>query len=356
MDKKTNIQIQEINRLMIYDRSKTLFEQGEFKPAYGPTWGMATHGKASDFVKAAEDRAEFIHEYRYEIMDVLAIGAIFISVIGPALSLAIDLGNAAMYYHEGDAQTAGLVAAFSIIPFGELVKMVPGVKQGGVDLITKSLQKAKAGKALSKTEQEIIESVVENSSKIARKAKRQFLRKILNEGFKKLSLKEKLAVVYKLVKAYPGMGAQGFGILNQGLIQMGGILLTYAKIISIYGFDGSDPNLDLQKELEKHEDEITDKIIEDLDSTFGTTSEERDDEFIKLLQDAIDFVKNPEVEITDNEEKSGENEEIIITDYDQSWDYKRVGDEYFTKRKSSNKWIKPTGNALNAIKTKVFKN
>ena len=48
-----------------------------------------------------------------------------------------------------------------------------------------------------------------------------------------------------------------------------------------------------------------------------------------------------------------QEEEIIVKDHDNNWDYKKVGDEYFTKRKSSNKWIKPTGSALEAIKSKV---
>jgi hypothetical protein len=50
MDKNTKIYIQEISRLMKYDRSKTLFEQGEFKPAYGPTWGDSRRMKPSEFV------------------------------------------------------------------------------------------------------------------------------------------------------------------------------------------------------------------------------------------------------------------------------------------------------------------
>ena len=48
-----------------------------------------------------------------------------------------------------------------------------------------------------------------------------------------------------------------------------------------------------------------------------------------------------------------QEEEIIVKDHDKNWDYKKVGDEYFTKKKTSNKWIKPTGSALEAIKSKV---
>jgi hypothetical protein len=48
-----------------------------------------------------------------------------------------------------------------------------------------------------------------------------------------------------------------------------------------------------------------------------------------------------------------QSEEILNTTHDKVWDYKKVGDEYYTKRKTSDKWIKTTGTALNAIKTKV---
>ena len=48
-----------------------------------------------------------------------------------------------------------------------------------------------------------------------------------------------------------------------------------------------------------------------------------------------------------------EQEEIINTTHDKAWDYKKVGEEYFTKRKGTEKWIKPTGAAMEAIKTKV---
>ena len=48
-----------------------------------------------------------------------------------------------------------------------------------------------------------------------------------------------------------------------------------------------------------------------------------------------------------------QGEEIINTTHDKSWDYKKVGNEYFTKRKNSDKWIKPTGAALDAIRDKV---
>jgi hypothetical protein len=46
-----------------------------------------------------------------------------------------------------------------------------------------------------------------------------------------------------------------------------------------------------------------------------------------------------------------------ITDYDKTWDYKKVGDEFYAKRKldKTNKWILSKGDAKDSIKNKVFK-
>jgi len=46
--------------------------------------------------------------------------------------------------------------------------------------------------------------------------------------------------------------------------------------------------------------------------------------------------------------------EQVVTDYDSVWDYKKEGDNYFTKKKTSDSWIKLSGNALNTVKSKVF--
>jgi hypothetical protein len=46
-----------------------------------------------------------------------------------------------------------------------------------------------------------------------------------------------------------------------------------------------------------------------------------------------------------------------ITDYDKNWDYKKVGDEFYVKRKSdkTNKWVLVKGESKDNIKNKVFK-
>jgi hypothetical protein len=46
--------------------------------------------------------------------------------------------------------------------------------------------------------------------------------------------------------------------------------------------------------------------------------------------------------------------EQVVTDYDSIYDYKKEGNNYFTKKKTSDSWIKLSGNALNTVKSKVF--
>jgi hypothetical protein len=53
----------------------------------------------------------------HTLMTILAIGTAFIPVAGPFISAGIGLADAALYYEEGDKSSAGLTAAFSMIPF-----------------------------------------------------------------------------------------------------------------------------------------------------------------------------------------------------------------------------------------------
>jgi hypothetical protein len=236
-----------------------------------------------EFVDASEkfvkDRAEFVDTHKHQILDGLAIATFFIPVVGPFISLGIEVGNAALYYNEGDKEMAALAAAFALIPGGELLRNIPGVKKYGRNAIIRAFQKANSGKALSKADQEILEAVAENSNKIGRLAKRGALKKILNEGFKKLSLKEKVLVIYKLLKSYRTMGGQGFGLVNHGLIQIGGIMLTVPILFRIYGLDGSEPDAEAIASLESAWSSANDEELNEvLEGAFNLLPEdERDD-------------------------------------------------------------------------------
>ena len=59
-------------------------------------------------------------------------------------------------------------------------------------------------------------------------------------------------------------------------------------------------------------------------------------------------------EVSRMKEIMGLVNEQVVTDYDSSYDYKKEGDRYYTKKKDSNNWIEAKGSSLNAIKSKVF--
>lgn len=60
-------------------------------------------------------------------------------------------------------------------------------------------------------------------------------------------------------------------------------------------------------------------------------------------------------EVSRIKEMMGIINEQVVTDYDSKYDYKKEGDQYFTKRKGTDKWIKATGDSERAIKNRVFK-
>ena len=64
----------------------------------------------------------------HTLMTITQIGTAFIPVVGVFISASIGLADAGMYYNESDKTSAGITAAFSMLPF---VSKIPGVKKLG---------------------------------------------------------------------------------------------------------------------------------------------------------------------------------------------------------------------------------
>lgn len=93
-----------------------------YNPKKPQTTKQSTQAQ-SQFFKSVDPHA---------LATVLSIGSMFIPIIGPFLAAGIGLADAALYAKEGDTKTAGLVAAFSLLPaVGSVVSKIPGVKQLG---------------------------------------------------------------------------------------------------------------------------------------------------------------------------------------------------------------------------------
>jgi hypothetical protein len=98
----------------------------------------------------------------HTLMTILAIGTAFIPVAGPFISAGIGLVDAALYYKEGDKTSAGVTAAFSMIPF---IGKIPGVKEFGSKAMAALGSKvAKGIKVFTPDETKILNVIKQNES------------------------------------------------------------------------------------------------------------------------------------------------------------------------------------------------
>ena len=298
MDKNTQIQLQEISRLMNYDRSKTILEQETMF-----TRNLdRIHSNPESAKKFNQNNAEFVKKYRHEILDVLAIGTFFIPVVGPFISLGIDLGNAALYYNEGNKEMAGLVAALSIIPGGEIIRKFPAVKKYGSEFITAALSKTKAGKPITAYEKKAIKEFTEQSAdgalnKAAKKAFRNTFRHAVQKKLAKLSLTQKIGVLYNYAMTYPGTK------LASVLLQVGGITMSYYKIAEYFGFTNKSSNEDMMKQISESWDNDEQLQKDIVDSLLEMDTEQSNEAFKQFFEMPLETGK-PENQKSEDVSKS----------------------------------------------------
>ena len=100
----------------------------------------------------------------HTLMTILAIGTAFIPVAGPFISAGIGLVDAALYYKEGDKTSAGVTAAFSMIPF---IGKIPGVKEFGSKAMAALGSKvAKGIKVFTPAETKVLNAIKQNEETI----------------------------------------------------------------------------------------------------------------------------------------------------------------------------------------------
>jgi hypothetical protein len=278
---------------MNYDPSKSLNENIEEQMGEKPF--MTPRGMSYSQNLKAQQLKPLSKEDRHLLMDIAAVGAFFIPVVGPFLSLGIELANAGLYYSEGDKEGAGFALAFALIPMGELIGKIPAVKKLGRNGLASLIRKARTGGKLTKTEAEAVEQINKNKKWLSLKAAKEASKIFIKGKLKKATLKDIVYGVYKYAKKNPNK----FSLTKNGLV-IGGIWYSYAKLVEIYGI--------------------------------GEESQ------------------TPQMVTKSNDD----SEEQVVTNFDKVWDYKRDGDKYYTKKKDSEKWILASGNAERAIKEKVF--
>lgn len=172
-------------------------------------------------------------EYKHNVISVLEFGSVFIPIAGPFISAGFGLGNAALYYNEGDEKNAGLSVLFSLLPF---VNKIPGFNKIGESVFNNLAKKlsSKGGKiTLTPLENDILKNI---------KANEGVLKSELNNKVKQMAINS--------LKATKGLNPNTkknlIGISKFGL-QFGtymGIGVGYNKIYDYYGNKKQEQELD----------------------------------------------------------------------------------------------------------------
>lgn len=110
-----------------------ILEQMDSRMPFQPETFGYNSNKPKTTKQSTQKQSQFFKSIDpHTLATVLSVGAMFVPVIGPFLAAGIGLADAALYAKEGDTKTAGLVAAFSLLPaVGSVISKIPGIKQLG---------------------------------------------------------------------------------------------------------------------------------------------------------------------------------------------------------------------------------
>jgi hypothetical protein len=173
-------------------------------------------------------------EDRHTVLQVLSIASFFVPYVGPILSLGFELGDAALYASENDPSGTALALAFALIPFGELIKIVPGIKKigrEGLGILIEKLSKPGSKVTLNQAEREVLEQIVHGGGdQLKRKVTRQVLKKLMQNSLKGMTFKQKLAYIYTLMNKY-----RRYKVLEY-IVTVGSGYYTFKQLFEIFGF------------------------------------------------------------------------------------------------------------------------
>lgn len=173
-------------------------------------------------------------EDKHLILQVLSIGSLIIPAVGPALSLGFELADAALYASENDPAGTALALAFALIPFGELIKIVPGVKKigrEGLQILIEKLSKPGSKVTLNQAEREVLEQIAQNGGdQLKRKVTREVLKKLMQNSLKGMTFKQKLGYIYTLMNKY-----RRYKVLEY-IVTVGSGYYTFKQLFEIFGF------------------------------------------------------------------------------------------------------------------------
>lgn len=261
--------LNEIKVKMFYDPSKTLSEQTAYEKQLDRIFSKP---------ETAEKYIAEMGQYKHEIIQVASIASLFIPVVGPLFSLGLDLADSALYASEGDKYNAGLMLAFSLIPFGELITKIPAVKKIGRDGLANLLKKTKTNSKLTADEVNTLKDIASAEKML----KSSMIKNLIYKLLLKLPLSKVVKLVYLLSKQHPTLFK-----LSSIILQIAGIQISFDKLAQYYGFLPNKLSDSDEKDIKKAEknynpEKIVEAMTNYIDKNLNKLSpEERDSTFLR---------------------------------------------------------------------------
>ena len=150
----------------------------------------------------------------HDVLSVLELATIFIPVVGPLVSAGFGLGNAALYYKEGDKKSAGLFALFSVLPFVGDIPIVKQLGKKGMELLGQKLLKQGTKATLSPLETNVLKELNKNKSLIKSEVDKKVKQMAINSLQKTKGLS---ANTKKNLNAIAKFGLQSAAYLGAGV-------------------------------------------------------------------------------------------------------------------------------------------
>jgi hypothetical protein len=202
------------------------------------------------------------------------------------VALAADLALTGLYYSEGKYYDAGFTLALGIIPFGDIVKTIPGVKKlgkEGFQKLVKKLSDAVTSKKYSKLiqeEKDVLKELVKKGDWISQKAASVVTKITIYKLSKLLSLEQLLKIMYKYVRFSKKNPFKNI------LLNIGGVWYSYDKLADIYGIKNVETKNDAK--IKEIESQTTDETIKStLEEINLKLTDEQYDAFMKKCQEDL---------------------------------------------------------------------
>jgi hypothetical protein len=155
------------------------------------------------------------------VLTIASIAALFIPLIGPAVSAGISLGNAGLYAGQGKTYEAGLEATFALIPgLGKLAKLTGVAQLGkqGMKTLAGKLIAIQSGKkvTLDATEKLALKSIAANKQLVETEVKKGLAARVVS-GAGKVTARISTDVLATMAYDQLYIAAAGGITLNQWL-------------------------------------------------------------------------------------------------------------------------------------------